>query len=74
MRRLTSERIESRHCGQVLPKRVRETESRRAPILARDGEGWIGIPDGGVCELWLREVDMREEMDGRSNTVGEQEP
>lgn len=48
-------------CGQVLPKRVRETESRRGPILARDGEGWIGIPDGRVSELCLREVDKREE-------------
>lgn len=48
-------------CGKVLHRSVRETESSRGPVLARDGEGWIGIPDGRVSELCLREVDKREE-------------
>ena len=62
-------------CGKVLHRSVRETESRRGPVLARNGEGWIGIPDGRVSELCLREVGKRKgHLDGRSNIVGEQEP
>lgn len=48
-------------CGKVLHRSVRETESSRGAVLARDREGWIGIPDGRVSELCLREVDKREE-------------